>query len=77
MSTKLPELRARMHTVPLQPGVYIMRDRLGHVIYVGKGEGAAEAIRVILHAVSEEAGGSEDACADRFHMGLRDSYGAQ
>jgi len=25
-----------MHTVPLQPGVYIMRDRLGHVIYVGK-----------------------------------------
>jgi len=36
MSTKLPELRARMHTVPLLPGVYIMRDRLGHVIYVGK-----------------------------------------
>ena len=25
-----------MHTVPLKPGVYIMRDRLGHVIYVGK-----------------------------------------
>jgi len=36
MSSKLPELRSRMHTVPLQPGVYIMRDRLGHVIYVGK-----------------------------------------
>lgn len=36
MSAKLPELRARMHTVPLKPGVYIMRDRLGHVIYVGK-----------------------------------------
>jgi len=36
MSAKLAELRARMHTVPLQPGVYIMRDRLGHVIYVGK-----------------------------------------
>ncbi len=36
MSSKLPELRARMHTVPLEPGVYIMRDRLGHVIYVGK-----------------------------------------
>ncbi len=36
MSSKLPELRARMHTVPLKPGVYIMRDRLGHVIYVGK-----------------------------------------
>ena len=36
MSSRLPELRARMHTVPLAPGVYIMRDRLGHVIYVGK-----------------------------------------
>jgi excinuclease ABC subunit C len=36
MSAKLSELRARMHTVPLKPGVYIMRDRLGHVIYVGK-----------------------------------------
>ncbi len=36
MASKTSELRARMHTVPLQPGVYIMRDRLGHVIYVGK-----------------------------------------
>ncbi len=29
-------LNARLHDVPHQPGVYIMRDRLGRIIYVGK-----------------------------------------
>lgn len=29
-------LRARLPQVPRQPGVYLMRDRLGKVIYVGK-----------------------------------------
>ncbi len=31
-----PELRARLHEVPHRPGVYLMRDRLQRVIYVGK-----------------------------------------
>lgn len=31
-----PDLNARLHDVPHQPGVYVMRDRLGRVIYVGK-----------------------------------------
>jgi excinuclease ABC subunit C len=31
-----PDLRARLHDVPHQPGVYVMRDRLNRVIYVGK-----------------------------------------
>jgi excinuclease ABC subunit C len=31
-----PDLRARLHEVPHKPGVYIMRDRLHRVIYVGK-----------------------------------------
>ena len=31
-----PDLRGRLHEVPHKPGVYIMRDRLGRVIYVGK-----------------------------------------
>jgi excinuclease ABC subunit C len=31
-----PDLRARLHEVPHKPGVYIMRDRLNRVIYVGK-----------------------------------------
>jgi excinuclease ABC subunit C len=31
-----PDLQAKLHDVPHQPGVYIMRDRLHRVIYVGK-----------------------------------------
>ena len=31
-----PDLRARLRDVPHQPGVYVMRDRLNRVIYVGK-----------------------------------------
>ncbi len=31
-----PDLNGRLHDVPHQPGVYLMRDRLGKIIYVGK-----------------------------------------
>ena len=31
-----PDLRARLHEVPHKPGVYLMRDRLDRVVYVGK-----------------------------------------
>lgn len=35
-SREKPDLNARLHDVPHQPGVYVMRDRLNRVIYVGK-----------------------------------------
>jgi excinuclease ABC subunit C len=31
-----PDLKAKLHEVPHQPGVYLMKDRLGSIIYVGK-----------------------------------------
>ncbi len=31
-----PDFRARLRDVPHQPGIYLMRDRVGSVIYVGK-----------------------------------------
>jgi excinuclease ABC subunit C len=31
-----PDLRARLRDVPHNPGVYLMKDRLGAIIYVGK-----------------------------------------
>ncbi|MFT4175672.1 MAG: excinuclease ABC subunit UvrC [Luteolibacter sp.] len=31
-----PDLKARLREVPHQPGVYLMKDRLGSIIYVGK-----------------------------------------
>lgn len=36
MSPPRPELLKKLQDVPHQPGIYMMRDRLGHVIYVGK-----------------------------------------
>lgn len=45
MASKLAELRARLPKVPLDPGVYIMRDRLGHVIYVGKAKQLRKRLR--------------------------------
>jgi excinuclease ABC subunit C len=36
MNDQKPDLNARLHDVPHKPGVYIMRDRLKRVIYVGK-----------------------------------------
>src|SRR5438067_7008741 len=31
-----PDLQKKVHEVPHKPGVYLMRDRLNRVIYVGK-----------------------------------------
>ena len=31
-----PDFRALLHEVPHRPGVYLMKDRLDRVIYVGK-----------------------------------------
>ena len=36
MLREKPDLNGRLHEVPHQPGVYIMRDRLNRIIYVGK-----------------------------------------
>ena len=32
----IPDLKAKLREVPHQPGVYLMKDRLGSIIYVGK-----------------------------------------
>lgn len=32
----MPDLKAKLREVPHQPGVYLMKDRLGSIIYVGK-----------------------------------------
>ncbi len=36
LNEKLPELRAKAMALPLQPGVYLMHDKTGQIIYVGK-----------------------------------------
>ncbi len=36
MNPKMKELRAKAMALPLQPGVYIMKDKAGNIIYIGK-----------------------------------------
>ena len=36
VNPNLPALREKAATLPLSPGVYLMRDRDGVVVYVGK-----------------------------------------
>ena len=36
MNPKLKELRAKAMALPLQPGVYIMKNKSGEIIYIGK-----------------------------------------
>ena len=36
MSMTFDELKAKAHSLPMAPGVYIMRDKQNKVIYVGK-----------------------------------------
>ena len=36
MNPKLKELRAKAMALPLQPGVYIMKNKHGEIIYIGK-----------------------------------------
>lgn len=36
LNEKLPELRAKAMALPLEPGVYLMHDKTGKIIYVGK-----------------------------------------
>ena len=31
-----PDFKAKLREVPHKPGVYLMKDRLGSIIYVGK-----------------------------------------
>ena len=35
---RIRRLREKAMKLPLQPGVYIMRDAYGHIIYIGKGK---------------------------------------
>ena len=36
MNEKLGELRKKAMSLPLTPGVYIMKDKTGKIIYIGK-----------------------------------------
>ena len=40
-NTKLTQLKQKANRLPLQPGVYIMKDKTGTIIYIGKAKALA------------------------------------
>ena len=36
VNSKMPELRKKAMSLPLTPGVYLMKNNKGEIIYVGK-----------------------------------------
>src|SRR5476651_11762 len=49
MKTNQPDLAAKIREVPHRPGVYVYRDRLGRIIYVGKARDLRKRISQYFH----------------------------
>ncbi len=49
-----PSLRRKLAALPDKPGVYLMRDARGEVIYVGKAVNLANRVRSYFHASAQE-----------------------
>ncbi len=48
-----PELQEKIAGLPTQPGVYLMKDRQGEVIYVGKAVNLRNRVRSYFDALGE------------------------
>ena len=48
MNPHITELRKKAAALPLQPGVYMMKDKHGKIIYVGKSRKLKTVFPVIL-----------------------------
>ena len=60
-----PDPNKKLRDVPHKPGVYLMKDRLKRVIYVGKARDLRKTAQPIFHALPPNDGRSEDARAAR------------
>ena len=44
-----PQLKSKVRDLPNKPGVYLMRDKLGRVIYVGKARSLRKRVGQYFH----------------------------
>jgi excinuclease ABC subunit C len=49
VSSKRPDLTPKLRTLPHKPGVYLYKDRLGRIIYVGKAKDLRRRVRQYFH----------------------------
>ena len=58
--TRIERLRDKANSLPLSPGVYIMKNRAGEIIYVGKSKKLKKGIDIFLkHAIIQKLSDSE------------------
>jgi excinuclease ABC subunit C len=72
---KLKELQERSKTLPLTPGVYIMKDKSGHIIYIGKAKALRRRVSQYFLRYSTHTGKVKQMVSnvDRFEYILTDS----
>lgn len=55
MNDRLPFLREKANRLPLQPGVYLMKDKSGKIIYVGKAKALKNRVTTYFHTNSQHS----------------------
>ena len=50
---RLPYLAEKAHKLPLRPGVYIMKNRAGDIIYIGKAKALKNRVSSYFRAVEK------------------------
>ena len=70
-------IRKKLGTLPHKPGIYLMRDRFGTVIYVGKARDLRKRVSHVFPAVAAPGLGPEVQGADRGDSRFRLSRRAQ
>ena len=53
MESRIEYLRTKSNSLPRTPGVYIMKDRSGKVIYVGKSRSLKDRVSQYFHLSSD------------------------
>lgn len=54
MNQVLPDIQQKLNTIPPNPGVYLMKDDRGQILYVGKAINLRNRVRSYFHSASDQ-----------------------